>query len=149
VASYSDGNARRTAGAALEWRAPRSHPWVSAVFDARYRAFNADRDNGYFDPLRYDSELVTVAIWDDYRDGRFYWRIEGTYGRQAFTVGAAAPRDDTVQGGSALAGINFAAGRASFEASYTRSDYALNVANGFTYSRSGFFFRYRFRERRR
>lgn len=149
VASYSDGNARRTAGAALEWRAPRSHPWVSAVFDARYRAFNDDRDNGYFDPLRYDSELVTVAIWDDYRDGRFYWRIEGTYGRQAFTLGAAAPRDDTVQGGSALAGINFAGGRAAFEASYTRSDYALNVANGFTYSRSGFFFRYRFRERRR
>ena len=144
MASYSDGNARRTAGAAIEWRAPRTHPWVSAVLDARYRTFNADRDNGYFDPLRYDSELLTVAIWDDYRDGRFYWRVEGTYGRQAFTLGAAAPRDDTVQGGSALAGVNFAAGRAAFEASYTRSDYALNVATGFTYSRSGFFFRYRF-----
>ena len=143
LASYSDGNARRTAGAALEWRAPRTHPRVSAVFDARYRAFNADRDNGYFDPLRYDSELLTVAIWDDYRDGRFYWRLEGTYGRQAFTLGAAR-RDDAVQGGSALLGLNFAAGRAAFEASYTRSDYALNVANGFTYSRSGFFFRYRF-----
>ncbi len=143
LASYSDGNARRTAGAALEWRAPRTHPWVSAVLDARYRAFNADRDNGYFDPLRYDSELLTVAIWDDYRDGRFYWRLEGTYGRQAFTLGAAR-RDDAVQGGSALLGLNFAAGRAAFEASYTRSDYALNVANGFTYSRSGFFFRYRF-----
>ena len=117
---------------------------MSAVVDARWRAFNADRDNGYFDPLRYDSELLTIAISDELRDGRFYWRLEGTYGRQAFTLGGAEPRDDAVQGGTALAGVNFAAGRAALEASYTRSDYALNVANGFTYSRSGFFFRYRF-----
>jgi pentatricopeptide repeat protein len=144
LASYSDGNARKTAGAALAWHAARAHPRVSAVFDARWRAFNDDRDNGYFDPLRYASELLTVAISDEHRDGRFYWRLEGTYGRQAFTLGAAEPRDDTVQGGTALAGVNFAAGRAALEASYTHSDYALNVANGFTYSRSGFFFRYRF-----
>ena len=144
VAAYSDGNGRRTAGAALEWRAPRAHPWLSALFDVRYRTFNADRDDGYFDPLRYDSELLTVAIRDDYRDGRFYWRAEGTYGRQAFTLGAAAPRDDRVNGESALAGINFAAGRGALEASYARSDYALNVATGFKYSRTGLFFRYRF-----
>ncbi|PYT13698.1 MAG: hypothetical protein DMF51_10120 [Acidobacteria bacterium] len=144
VATYSDGNGRKTAAAALEWRAARTHPWFSALLDARYRTFNADRNDGYFDPLRYDSELLTLAIWDDYHDARFYWRAEGTYGRQAFTVGAAAPRDDRVKGASALAGINFAAGRGALEASYTRSDYALNVANGFKYSRTGLFFRYRF-----
>jgi tetratricopeptide (TPR) repeat protein len=143
AASFSDGNARRTAGAALEWRLPATRPRVAGIFDARYRAFNADKNNGYFDPLRYDSELLTLAVWDDYRDGRFYWRLEGTYGRQAFTLGAVK-RDDSVSGWSALAGLNLARGRASFEASYARSDYALNVAQGFTYSRTGFFFRYRF-----
>ncbi len=143
AASFSDGNARRTAGAALEWRLPATRPRVAGIFDARYRAFNADKDNGYFDPLRYDSELLTLAVWDDYRDGRLYWRLEGTYGRQAFTLGAVK-RDDTVSGGSALAGLNFARGRAAFEASYARSDYALNVAQGFTYSRTEFFFRCRF-----
>ena len=49
-----------------------------------------------------------------------------------------------MSGGNALAGINFANGRAAFEASYARSDYALNVAQGFTYSRTGFYFRFRF-----
>jgi len=144
LASYSDGNARKTAGAALEWRSPRAHPRISAVLETRWRAFNDDRDNGYFDPLRYDSELLTVAIGDDRQDGRTYWRLEGTYGRQAFTLGAAAPRDDTVQGGMALAGIRFAAGRAAFEASYTRSEDALKVASGATHSRGAFDFRYRF-----
>ncbi len=143
VAWFSDGNARRTAGTTLEWRLPVTHPWISGNFDARYRAFNADLDNGYFDPLRYDSELLTVAVWDDHRDSRFYWRLEGTYGRQAFTVGAVK-RNDTVSGGTALAGINFAQGKAAIEASFARSDYALNVAQGFTYSRTGFFFRFRF-----
>jgi tetratricopeptide (TPR) repeat protein len=143
AASFSDGNARRTAGAAIEWRVPTTHPWVSGNLDVRYRAFNADEDNGYFDPLRYDSELLTVAVWDDYRDGMLYWRLEGTYGRQAFTI-SAVKRDDTVSGGTALAGINFAHGRAAVEASYARSDYALNVAQGFTYSRTGFFLRFRF-----
>jgi len=144
LASYSDGNARKTAGAALEWRSPRAHPRVSAVLEARWRAFNDDRDNGYFDPLRYDSELLTVAIGDDRQDGRCYWRLEGTYGRQAFTLGAAAPHDDTVQGGMALAGVHFAAGRAAFEASYARSEDALKVASGATHSRTAFSFRYRF-----
>jgi tetratricopeptide (TPR) repeat protein len=143
AAAFSDGNARRTAGATLEWRLPARHPFVSGNLDVRYRAFNADKDNGYFDPLRYDSELLTVAVWDDYGDGRFYWRLEGTYGRQAFTLGAVK-RDDSVSGGTGLAGINFAHGKAALEASYARSDYALNVAQGFTYSRTGFLFRFRF-----
>ena len=56
----------------------------------------------------------------------------------------AVKRDDAVSGGTALAGINFGQGRAAFEASYARSDYALNIAQGFTYSRMGFFFRFRF-----
>ena len=143
AASFSDGNARRTAGAAIEWRLPTTHPWIAGTVDVRYRSFNADEDNGYFDPRRYDSELLTLAVWDDYRDGLLYWRLEGTYGRQAFTVGAVK-RDDAVSGGSVLAGVNFAQGRAAFEASYARSDYALNVAQGFTYSRTGFSLRFRF-----
>ena len=49
-----------------------------------------------------------------------------------------------MSGGTALVGIGFAQERAAFEASYARSDYALNVAQGFTYSRTGFYFRARF-----
>lgn len=85
-----------------------------------------------------------MAIGDDRQDGCCYWRLEGTYGRQAFTLGASEPRDDTVQGGMALAGVHFAAGRAAFEASYTRSEDALKVASGAAHSRTAFDFRYRF-----
>jgi Tfp pilus assembly protein PilF len=143
AAAFSDGNGRRAAGAAIEWRLPTEHPHVTGTVDARYRTFNADLDNGYFDPRRYDSELLTVAAWDDYRDGSLHWRLEGTYGRQAYTVGAVT-RTDAVSGGAALAGVDFARGRAAFEASYARSNYALNVAQGLTYSRTGFTLRLRF-----
>ncbi len=88
-----------------------------------------------------------MAVSDEMREGRFYWRLEGTWGRQAFTLGtgvARVDRDDTVSGGTALAGINFGQGRAAIEASYARSDYALNVSQGFTYSRAGVFLRIRF-----
>ena len=49
-----------------------------------------------------------------------------------------------MSGASALAGIGFAHGGAALEASYARSDYALNVAQGVTYSRAGLLFRLRF-----
>ena len=141
--SISDGNARLSAGAAIEWRLPVTHPWIAGTFDVRYREFNEDKNNGYFDPLRYDSELLTVAVWDDRRDGFLYWRIEGTYGRQAFTEGTAK-QDEAVNGVSAHAGISFGNRRAALEASYTRSDNALDVAQGVRYSRTVFFFRLRF-----
>ncbi len=145
--SYSDGNARRTAGASLEWRLRSGHPSVAGTFEARYRSFNDDKDNGYFDPLRYDSELLTVAVWDRYTRSRIFWRVEGTFGRQDFdSQGGAAPgagQDDTVQAFYASLGVGLGP-RASLEAFYSRSDYALQVATGFTSSRSGFAFRMRF-----
>jgi pentatricopeptide repeat protein len=141
--SISDGNARLSVGTAIEWRLPVTHPWIAGTFDVRYREFHEDMDNGYFDPQRYDSELLTVAVWDDRRDGFLYWRLEGTYGRQAFTEGTAE-RDDAVNAVSALAGISFGRRRAALEASYTRSDYALDVAQGVMYSRTGINFRLRF-----
>ena len=141
--SISDGNARLSAGTAIEWRLPVTHPWIAGTFDVRYREFNEDKNNGYFDPLRYDSELLTVAVWDDRRDGFLYWRIEGTYGRQAFTEGTA-DQNETVNGVSAHAGIRFGNRRAALEGSYARSDNALDVAQGVRYSRTGFFFRLRF-----
>jgi len=143
--TYSDGNARRTAAVSLEWRLPTAHPFVSGVFAARYRAFNADKDDAYFDPRRYDSELLTVAIWDDYRHARIFWRIEETYGRQAFDAGAAveAGRGDRVAAEYVSFGVGFGT-RASLEAFYSHSNYALQLATGFTSSRSGFALRFRF-----
>lgn len=143
VMAISDGNAQRTAGAAVEWRPPAAHPRVAGTFDLRYRAYNADEDNGYFDPQRYDSELVNVALWDDERAGLLYWRVEATFGRQAYTQ-SDVDRTDTVSGGQALFGLSFADGKAAFEATYARSNYALNVAPGFMHSRTAFLFRLRF-----
>jgi len=146
-ASYSDRNARQSAGASLEWRLPTSHPWLTARLDLSYRRFFEDRNNGYFDPLRYDSEVLTVAIWDQYLRGRLFWRIEGTYGRQDFETGAgpglASGSDDTVQAIYASFGTALWEG-ATFEAYYARSDYALQLATGFTSTRSGFALRTRF-----
>jgi tetratricopeptide (TPR) repeat protein len=148
-ATYSDRNARKSAAAGIEWRLPGPHPRVTARLDARYRAFNEDKDNGYFDPLRFDSELLTVAVSDDYRHGRLFWRAEGTIGRQSFNTGAGASveagNNDRVEAfygsfGVGMGGTN----RASLEAFYSHSDYALNLATGFTSSRTGMSFRYRF-----
>ncbi len=147
LASYSDSNARRSAGVSLIWAMRSENPGVSAVFESRYLSFNADRDNGYFDPLRYDAELLTVAVWDDYLERRIFWRIEGTFGRQDFETGGAgrieAETDDTVQAIHARFGLALGA-RATLEAFYSKSDAALERATGFTASRSGFDLRFRF-----
>jgi pentatricopeptide repeat protein len=146
-ATYSDGNARQSAGASLQYRLPGAHPWVAATLDARYRAFGEDKDNGYFDPPRYDSELLSVSVWDEYRDGRVFWRIEGTYGRQDFDTAAGqagtAGADDRVRAVYASLGASLGA-RASVEAFYARSDDALQLATGLEATRSGFTCRYRF-----
>ncbi|MGH9750614.1 MAG: tetratricopeptide repeat protein [Candidatus Polarisedimenticolia bacterium] len=145
--SYSDGNFRQSAGAFVQYRFPVSNPSLSLMLDVRYRTFHQDLDSGYFDPRRYDSELLTLALWDEYRQGRFFWRIEGTWGRQDFETGAGVTvesgSDDTVQAAYVSAGVGFGK-RGSLEAFYARSDYALQLATGFTSSRSGFAFRYRF-----
>jgi pentatricopeptide repeat protein len=146
-AIYSDDNARLAAGVSLQARLPRAHPRVAATLDARYRAFDEDLDSGYFDPLRYDSELLTVAVWDDYRDGRLYWRIEGTYGRQDFetAAGSAAPAGagDRVMAVQASLGAGLGS-RATLEAYYSRGDHALQLATGSEARSSGFSLRYRF-----
>lgn len=148
-ATYSDRNVRQTAGAAVEWHLPVARPRISARLDARYRTFNEDKDNGYFDPLRYDSELLTVAIWDDVRHGRIFWRFEGTIGRQSFDTSAGsilkAGNNDRVEALYGSFGVGMgAAKRATIEAFYGRSDYALNLVTGFTSTRSGAIVRYRF-----
>ena len=138
--SYSDGNARETAGASLEWRLPIAHPWLRAALDTRYRAFNDDRQNGYFDPERYDAEVLIVEIRDSYRNDRITWRIEGTAGRQSFhapPAAAAGPGEDrTVKAIYAALGVGFGT-HAALEAFYSHSDYAFDLVTGFSSSRSG------------
>lgn len=144
--SYSDRNARRSASASIEWRLPIVRPRVAGTFEALFREFNEDTDHGYFDPLRYDSELLTVAIWDRYRRGRIFWRVQGSYGRQdVATGGGTAPDpvdDDTVRAVNGAFGVEFGT-RASLEAFYWRSDHALQTATGFASRRSGLLFRLR------
>lgn len=145
--SYSDSNSRKSASAGITWTLRAANPGVRALIDLRYRTFSADRDNGYFDPLRFDSELLTVTVWDEYRDRRLFWRIEGTYGRQDFDLGAGmrveAGNNDKVLAAHARFGLSLGA-RATLETFYSSSDYALQQATGFKSSRSGFDFRLRF-----
>ncbi len=145
--SYSDSNSRRSVATGVTWTLRAANPGVRGLFDLRYRTFNADRDNGYFDPQRFDSELLTVAIWDEYLDRRIFWRIEGTYGRQDFdTITGTrleAGTNDKVLAAQARFGLMLGA-RATLETFYSSSDYALQQATGFKSSRSGFDFRLRF-----
>ncbi|HKN47944.1 MAG TPA: hypothetical protein VJ144_08245, partial [Candidatus Polarisedimenticolia bacterium] len=108
--------------------------------DARYRAFNEERQNGYFDPERYDAEVLVVEIRDSYRSDRLTWRIEGTAGRQSFHALAAPAtgpgEEGTVEAIYASFGVGFGA-RAALEAFYSHGDYALEIVTGFTSSRSG------------
>jgi len=148
-ATYSDSNARKSAALAVEWRLPVSHPRITARLDARYRTFSDDKDNGYFDPLRFDSEILTVAVFDDYMRGRVTWRVEASGGRQSFNTGAGASieagNNDRVKAFYGSFGVGMGATkRAALEMFYGRSDYALNLATGFTATRTGLSFRYRF-----
>ncbi|MFQ5877920.1 MAG: tetratricopeptide repeat protein [Acidobacteriota bacterium] len=146
-ALYSDGNDRAAASMGIEWRVRASRPSVSGSVDLRYRGFGEDLDNGYFDPLRYDSEALSVAVWDEYPGSGVYWRLRGTYGRQDFDTGPGerieAADDDTVQVVRASAGIRLGS-RASLEAFYVRSHDPLERAVGFPYERSGLSLRVRF-----
>ena len=145
--SYSDSNSRQGASAGVTWTLRAANPGVRGLIDLRYRTFNADRDNGYFDPLRFDSELLTVTVWDEYLDRRLFWRIEGTYGRQDFDTGVGARveagNNDKVLAARARFGLTLGA-RATLETFYSSSDYALQQATGFKSSRSGLDFRLRF-----
>lgn len=134
---YSDGNARETAVAGVAWRRVTWGPVVDATAEARARRFNDDRDFGYLDPIRYDSEIVTVAISDGGAAGRgrMQWRVEGTVGRQDYDPNdfarapVAAPRT-AVHGASATLG--FELGRfVRLEGYHRRTDDALADANGF------------------
>jgi len=139
---YSDGNWRWTAAAGVQWSMRPARPRITGTFSASYRRYSDDLDNGYFDPLRYDSELIVLALGDEYRRGRWFWQAEGTYGRQAFEPGGAAGagENDRVQGIYLAAGSKFTT-RLSLEAYYWRSDYALQLATGFTSTKSGFVLR--------
>ncbi len=144
-ASYSDRNARETAAAAVQWRLPPVRPRVTAALELDYQRFHDDRDNGYFDPLRYDSEIVRVGVADDYHDGRISWQVESAYGLQNFD--SALPRlevrtGDTVKSVSAAFGVGLGT-RARLEAFYSHNDHALQAATGFTASRAGVRFRFR------
>ena len=145
-ATYSDRNARETGGLAIEWRLPTVRPRITASLEGRYRRFHDDRDSGYFDPRRYDSELVSVGVGDAYRGGRLYWQATSSYGRQRFDPTVAALLEarpgETVKTFFGTYGVGLGA-RAGLEAFYERSDDALRAATGFTASRSGIVVRVR------
>jgi hypothetical protein len=144
---YSDGNARQTLAAGGWFHTPVAMLVFSTGLDARLRRFADDRDFGYLDPIRYDSEIVTVRLTEGVPDGRFYWRVEGHAGRQSYDANFSqrapvADPETTVRGAAGVLGLNFG-DRVHLEASYRRTNDALETAPGFRTARAGLILRVR------
>jgi hypothetical protein len=144
---YSDGNARETASAFLAWEPQGSRPRVTTTVGARLRRFNDDRDYGYLDPIHYDSQSLTVRLWDEEMGDRLVWHIEGTLGRQSYDPNDAqralvAEPEERLHGGEAALGVAIGE-RVRLEAFHQRTNDALESAPGFGIRRSGLSLRVR------
>jgi hypothetical protein len=138
---YSDGNARQGLRAGIVWRTPWPRPTVTLAGVARLMRYNDDRDYGYLDPIRYDQEVFRMRLADQLDGGRFSWRVEGTWGRQAYDENdaprsAVATLDSPIHGGSGSLTWRFA-DRYRLEAYHLRTNDALETAPGFPVRRSG------------
>lgn len=144
---YSDGNARQTATASIAWEPPASRPHVTLIVEARLRRFNDDRDLGYLDPVRYDSESIGLRLGDTWSGERLYWRVQGTLGLQGYDPNAfdrapvAAP-ESPLHGGSATLGAALGE-RVHLEMYYSRTNDALASDPGFAVRRGGLTLRVR------
>ena len=141
LSRYSDGNARETATAAVTWVPEALRPRVTTTLDVRLRWFNDDRDYGYLDPIRYESERLTVRLADEEAGGRFAWSLTGTIGRQDYDendfqrVPVAEP--DTPLRGGAASFVARIGDRLRLEAFHLRTNDALESSPGFPVRRSG------------
>jgi tetratricopeptide (TPR) repeat protein len=87
--TYTDGNRSFTTQveAAREvW--PNPHLWLGA----RYTDFTFAEtvDNGYYDPSSYRSGVLTMHLWGR-RGERFYYDLDGSYGREDANPGGGKP----------------------------------------------------------
>lgn len=144
---YSDGNAREFAETTLTFQAPTTRRLVTTTFAVRLGRYHDDRDDGYLDPIRYDSETVTVAVSDVTFGGHMSWSLEGTFGRQEYdpndsVMAPVAPPDTPVQGGAARLGFDVG-DRVRLEAWHRRTNDALATAPGFPVRLSGVMVRIR------
>ena len=138
---YSDGNARQGLRATIEWRTPFPRPYLAVAGSARLMRYNDDRDFGYLDPIRYDQELFHLRLSDESAGGLFSWKVEGTYGRQAYDENdalrsAVAEPDTPVHGGKGSLAWRIH-DRFRLEAYHVRTNDALETAPGFPVRRSG------------
>jgi len=138
---YSDGNAREAIETTLTFRGTIARPTVSTTAAVRLRRHHDDRDMGYLDPIRYDAETVTVTLEDEAWDGRFTWRVAGTFGRQSydpneFQTAAVGQEESPIAGGSARVGVGIG-DRTRLEAWHLRTNDALATAPGFPVRISG------------
>jgi tetratricopeptide (TPR) repeat protein len=144
---YADGNARQTATASVAWQAPATRPHVTLFLEGRLRRFNDDRDLGYLDPRRYDSESIGLRLGDTWGAERLFWRVEGTLGLQGydpngFVRAPVASPESPLHGGSATLGAALG-GRVDLEMYYARTNDALASDPGFAVRRGGLTLRVR------
>ncbi len=143
---YSDGNARQTVHAGIQWSPALQGIGFSGAFDAWYRRFHDDRDNGYFDPIRYDSERLTIEASGASPQEGFYWRFHGMIGRHDFDTGTTsrlmAENSDTVHSVQATAGVRFGS-RGHLEAFWSASNDPLAYDIAFDSRRYGLSWRLR------
>lgn len=144
---YSDGNSRESLETTLSFKGTIARPTVTTTAAIRLRRHNDDRDSGYLDPIRYDSETLTVTLTDEAWNGRFTWTLAGTWGRQAyspneFQTAAVGQEDTPLAGGSARVGVGIG-DRTRLEAWHQRTNDALATAPGFPVRVSGLLLRVR------
>lgn len=77
----SDGNARKSLDATLRYRAKAGSLAWEAGYAFRWRDWDEDLDNGYFDPTKFYANAAIGAL-----EGRF-WRLDAEAGFQSFTQG--------------------------------------------------------------
>ncbi len=144
--SYSDDNARQTAHAGIRWSPALQGIEFSGAFDAWYRRFRDDRDSGYFDPIRYDSERLTIEASGASPQESFYWQFHGMIGRHDFDTGTTsrlmAEDSNTVRSVRTTAGVRFGS-RGHLEAFWSASNDPLAYDIAFDSRRYGLSWRLR------
>jgi len=165
---FTDSNERFVANTLVSYQVPLQRPRLRLSTTMRWLTYKDDDpheqlNSGYFAPTHFFSSLLSANVGDSLFHRKMYYNVEVTGGVQKFNrllctdpanpdpVSCAPPFDlhdpssgtDTVFGYELMAGWN-AHRDAALEAYYGSSDYAQQVASGFTSHHYGFLVRISF-----
>ncbi len=132
---YSDGNSRKLGQAEFEQRLL-SRPRL--LVGARYTRidFAQQRDNGYFNPVEFESLVATVHAWGSVGPD-FWWDVGGSYGLER------SDGEDKPAGSGSLKVTWPATRPLAVELRYEAFDSRMGSSSGFSRNTAGAMLRYR------